>query len=224
MTDIVAIGFQYTGGLTPMLNDVKLATNEVNKLDSAQAALKRTEEQAEKVAGRLAMTLREKNNVLKATISGSEKAVQNAKLENLENRLLAQGINKELIPAILKVQKENLELEKSAKAVTQAQRMVGGSMQESTKEARKNSVRMSQAAIQFEQFFNQLQGGANPLLAFSQQAADLGIVLGFGLAGAVAGITGAFVSLLGPAVIDLTDKSKELEKEVNELNKNVVGL
>ena len=220
MADLISIGFKYTGGLGPMANDAKIATGEVNRLDAAQESLKRTEEQATKVAGRLAMSLRDKNNLLKATASGSKEAIQKAKLENLENKLLAQGINKELIPALLKLQKENLQLEESTKAAAQAQRGMRKASQASTKELRKNSVRLGQAGIQFEQLANQLQGGGNALLAFSQQSADLGIVLGFPLLGAVAGLTGAFVSLLGPAVIDLTDKSKVLQKAMDELEES----
>jgi hypothetical protein len=206
MTDLVEIGFVYTGGMEPLIRDTRKAKEEVEDLDKAQASLKRTEAQAEKVAGRLAMSLREKNNVLKAGIKGTRESIIAAKQENLANRLRAQGVDEKLIPSLQKLQKENLKLEetyrKSGKALGQS------------------SVKMGQASIQLEQFLNQIQGGANPLLAFSQQSADLGIVLGLPLLGAVLGITGALVSFLGPALLDITDKTKALEKANDELAKS----
>ena len=220
MADLISIGFQYTGGLDPLVRDTRLAKEGTESLDNSIKLLERSEKQAEKVAGRLALTLREKNNVLRATADGNTDAIIQIKQHNLQQRLLAQGIKKDSIKALLELNKQNLELEQTAKAAAQAQRGVGRATEASTKELRKNSVRTAQASVQLEQFLNQIQGGANPLLAFSQQAADLGIVLGFGLAGAIAGITGALVSFLGPAVIDLTDKTKVLEDANNELQKS----
>lgn len=60
--------------------------------------------------------------------------------------------------------------------------------------------RAGQAGIQFQQLVGQVQAGTDPMIALSQQAADLGFVLGVPLLGAIAGIT---ASLAGPLVTSL---------------------
>lgn len=71
------------------------------------------------------------------------------------------------------------------------------------------------AGIQIQQFVGQVQGGVSATTALSMQAADLGIVLGFPLLGAVAGITSA---LAGPFISALFDSSAEAEKLSDKLD------
>lgn len=91
-----------------------------------------------------------------------------------------------------------------------------------------------QAGIQIQQLVGQVQGGVSPMVALSQQAADLGFVLGVPLAGAVAGIV---ASLAGPfiqaffgasdSVEDLVDKIKDLNEEtrtMTEAQKALIAL
>lgn len=75
-----------------------------------------------------------------------------------------------------------------------------------------------QAGIQLQQFVGQLQGGQDPMLALSQQSADLGFVLGAPLAGAVVGIAATFAGVLIPALIDSEDATEELEKATERLS------
>ena len=320
--DLVSIGFQYTGGLNPMIADAKLAGDKVAELDSAVDSLKRTELQAEKVAGRLALTLREKNNILRATAKGNEDAVIQVKQHNLQQRLLAQGIQEDSVKALLELNRQNLELEKSTKAAANEQKLADQAMRKATEQIQmqekaladlhqealkmnntvdklngnlqaerlrikalkegtasarveyklfniereasktlsgsllksymqeqrallrteeaiklvnqrkkglhrtngqvqksmsKTSMGAGQAAIQFEQFFNQLQGGANPMLAFSQQAADLGIVLGRPMLGAIAGISGAILGL-GSSLLLAETSTKKLKDQTEALD------
>jgi hypothetical protein len=76
-----------------------------------------------------------------------------------------------------------------------------------------------QAGIQLQQFMGQLQGGQSFMLAFGQQAADLGIVLGAPLLGAIAGITAAVSSMAisffsaGKDTNELIDRIRELKDE-----------
>ena len=77
-----------------------------------------------------------------------------------------------------------------------------------------------QAGIQFQQFTGQIQGGVNPMIALSQQAADLGIVMGAPLLGVVASLGAGLALFLIPemfnaskATSELTDKLKELKDE-----------
>ena len=76
------------------------------------------------------------------------------------------------------------------------------------------------AGIQFQQFTGQIQGGVNPMIALSQQAADLGIVMGAPLLGVIASLGAGLALFLVPelfsakkATSELTDKLKELKNE-----------
>mgnify|MGYP000082511257 CR=1 FL=1 len=74
-----------------------------------------------------------------------------------------------------------------------------------------------QAGIQVQQFVGQIQGGVNPMVALSQQGADLGFVLGVPLLGAVVGIGASLVSILIPSLMDSADAARDLKKELKEL-------
>lgn len=52
-----------------------------------------------------------------------------------------------------------------------------------------------QAGIQMQQFIGQIQGGQDAMLALSQQAADIGFVLGAPLIGAIVGIGASLIGL-----------------------------
>jgi len=81
-----------------------------------------------------------------------------------------------------------------------------------------------QAGIQVQQFVGQIQGGQSALLAFSQQGADLGIVLGAPLAGAIIGISASLVSFLIPSLGDSTKNVKELTDSLKPLIDNFAKL
>ena len=67
------------------------------------------------------------------------------------------------------------------------------------------------AGIQVQQLVGQIQAGTNPMLALSQQAADLGFVLGAPMAGAVAGLAASFAMVLLPSLFDTRDAMKEVK-------------
>ena len=69
-----------------------------------------------------------------------------------------------------------------------------------------------QAGIQVQQFIGQIQGGQAVMLAFSQQAADVGIVLGAPMVGAILGITASLVGMLVPSLMKSTSSLELLEK------------
>ncbi len=141
MTDLVEIGVKFTTiGAEKIKRDTTQAKEGVVSLEKATESLRRTEAQAEKVAGRLAMSLRAKNNILKASINGTRESVAAAKQENLVNKLRAEGINEKLIPSLVKLQKENSKLEESYR--------------KSGKSLGQSSVKMGQASIQMEKFLN----------------------------------------------------------------------
>tara|TARA_X000001382_G_scaffold63573_3_gene44016 strand:+ start:615 stop:2384 length:1770 start_codon:yes stop_codon:yes gene_type:complete len=75
-----------------------------------------------------------------------------------------------------------------------------------------------QAGIQVQQFVGQVQAGQDPMVAFSQQAADLGIVLGVPLLGAVLGIAGALGTVLLPALFKSKQGFEDLLETADELD------
>jgi hypothetical protein len=72
------------------------------------------------------------------------------------------------------------------------------------------------AGIQIQQLVGQIQGGTNPMLALSQQAADLGFVLGAPLLGAVGGLAASLAMVLLPALFSTTDAFEELKKAAKD--------
>lgn len=100
----------------------------------------------------------------------------------------------------------NTAITKSAKGVNKA---VGGMGRNA-----------GMAGIQFQQFIGQVQGGQSVMLALSQQGADLGIVLGAPLLGAVIGITASLAGM-GWAMFNTTEKTKDFKFNVNELTKEL---
>ena len=88
-----------------------------------------------------------------------------------------------------------------------------------------------QASIQIQQFTGQVSGGVNPLIAFSQQAADLGIVLGAPLLGSIVGIGAAIGVILLPSLFKSTDALQDLENisdslklSLDESSSGILGL
>lgn len=80
-----------------------------------------------------------------------------------------------------------------------------------------------QASIQIQQFVGQVQGGTSAAVALSQQAADLGIVLGFPLLGAVTGIAAAFAGPLISSLIGAEEEVKDLNKVLKELERTSIS-
>ena len=74
-----------------------------------------------------------------------------------------------------------------------------------------------QAGIQVQQLVGQIQGGTNPMLALSQQAADLGFVLGAPLVGAVVALGASLAMNLVPALFESAKSTADLVKEIDKL-------
>jgi hypothetical protein len=73
------------------------------------------------------------------------------------------------------------------------------------------------AGIQIQQLVGQIQGGQNVFNALSAQAADLGIVLGAPLVGAVAGLGAAVAGVLLPSLFETENKTQDLIDKLREL-------
>ena len=74
------------------------------------------------------------------------------------------------------------------------------------------------AGVQVQQFVGQVQGGTNPMLALSQQAADLGIVMGAPLVGVIAALGASLAMVLIPSLGDTESATADLIKEIDELS------
>lgn len=74
-----------------------------------------------------------------------------------------------------------------------------------------------QAGMQIQQLVGQVQGGVSPFVALSQQAADLGFVLGFPLLGAVVGIGAALAGPLVAAFTQAEEKADEFKNTLKEI-------
>lgn len=121
-----------------------------------------------------------------------------ASADQLNDELLglSQGLGTKLTP--------------TAKAVQVA-------LNESTDGMNKFSRSAGQAGVQIEQFVGQVSAGTNPLTAFSQQAADIGIVLGAPLLGAIIGISAAIASVLVPSLIGGKTETEKLNDALDDL-------
>lgn len=117
-----------------------------------------------------------------------------------------KNTGKEFDRASSKIHASGSKMTKSAKAVKTGMNGMGRGA--------------GQAGIQIQQFVGQVQGGQSAMLALSQQGADLGIVLGLPLAGAIIGIGASIIGFLIPSLGKATDKFAELNSAANELTGN----
>ena len=73
------------------------------------------------------------------------------------------------------------------------------------------------AGIQVQQLVGQIQGGTNPMLALSQQAADLGFVLGAPLLGAIGGIGASIAMVLLPNLFAASKGISDVAESIDDL-------
>lgn len=111
---------------------------------------------------------------------------------------------------LTKLQKAFKDTDTSVGKTNAAMKKSGSSFQSIGKSA-------GAAGIQIQQLVGQIQGGQNVFNALSAQAADLGIVLGAPLVGAVAGLGAAFAGILLPSLFDTEDKTQDLIDKLREL-------
>ncbi|QDP55673.1 MAG: hypothetical protein Tp138OMZ00d2C19078241_5 [Prokaryotic dsDNA virus sp.] len=116
----------------------------------------------------------------------------------------------EAIDAFRNLKAQNLQVQKTFSGTDQAAKKTGANLGGMGRKA-------GAAGIQIQQFVGQVQGGQSALVALSQQAADLGIVLGFPLVGAVAGITAAIAGPFITSLFDAEDATDRVKEAIQEL-------
>jgi len=80
------------------------------------------------------------------------------------------------------------------------------------------------AGVQIQQLVGQVQGGTNPMFALSQQAADLGIVLGAPLVGTIAALGASLAMVLIPNLNETRKSFSDLFKELQGVSDNLMQL
>jgi hypothetical protein len=130
-----------------------------------------------------------------------------ATAEDIKIRITAQDSASQVIQ---KTNREIQTLSRSATSTGTATTKFGGNLSLMGRTA-------GQAGIQIQQLVGQIQGGTNPMLALSQQSADLGFVLGAPLVGAVVGLTASLAMNLLPALFSTAESTADLTKEIDKL-------
>ena len=137
-------------------------------------------------------------------------------MANEKINILVEAQDKASAP--LKNVRNNIDgVSASAKNTAQQARNLGGSLGGVGRGA-------GQAGIQVQQFVGQIQGGVNPMVALSQQATDLGFVLGVPLVGAIVGISASIAAALLPSLLAASKSFADLAKEVKAVGLDLEDL
>jgi len=141
-----------------------------------------------------------------------------AQIDSLDKSMVQLGTAADKTTAeIGQLNQVNTQTTKTAQAVSQALGTNSSALGNFGRQA-------GQAGIQIQQFVGQVQGGVSPLVALSQQATDLGFVLGFPLLGAVVGIAAAVGGPLISSFINAGESSDDLKKKLDDLQKSLQDL
>lgn len=118
-----------------------------------------------------------------------------------------KGTGKEFEKASVKIQASSAKMTKSAKGVNKATAGMGRGA--------------GMAAVQVEQLIGSINAGQNPMRAFGFQAADMGIVLGFPLVGAIVGVAASLSSVFLPALFNSGESIDKLIEKMEEWKKSI---
>ena len=136
---------------------------------------------------------------------------------NVDSKGVVTGEQK-IVDSAKKIKKE---FDKTDRAVSNASSKMAKSTKNVSKSMGGVGRSAGQASIQIQQFTGQVSGGVNPLIAFSQQAADLGIVMGAPLLGSIVGIGAAIGVVLLPELFKTTNALEDLEKISDSLKSSL---
>jgi hypothetical protein len=136
---------------------------------------------------------------------------------NVDSKGVVTGEQK-IVDSAKKIKRE---FDNTDKGINNASKKIVKSTQAVKKSMGGMGRKAGAASIQLQQFTGQVSGGVNPLIAFSQQAADLGIVLGAPLLGSIVGIGAAIGVVLLPQLFKTTDALQDLEKISDSLKSSL---
>jgi hypothetical protein len=129
----------------------------------------------------------------------------------------ASGIVKGEQKIVSSAKKIQNEFKKTSSAAANSSRKMVKANKATTKSMGGMGRKAGAASIQLQQFTGQVSGGVNPLIAFSQQAADLGIVMGAPLIGSIVGIAAAIGVVLLPELFKASETTEELVDKIKSL-------
>ena len=132
---------------------------------------------------------------------------------NVDAKGVVTGEQK-IVDSAKKIQKE---FKKTDSAIVRSSKKIVKANNSASKSMGRFGRSSGQAGIQLQQFVGQIQGGQNAMLALSQQGADLGIVMGAPLAGAVIGIGASIAGFLIPQLIGASVETEELVEQIKAL-------
>jgi hypothetical protein len=141
-----------------------------------------------------------------------------AQIDNLDKSMVSLGSAADKASAeINQLNTLNTQTTKTAQAVSQALNTSSNALGDIGRKA-------GQAGMQIQQFVGQVTAGTSPMVALSQQAADLGFVLGFPLVGAVVGIAAALGGPLISALVGTGNETDKLKEKLTELQQKLKEL
>ena len=141
-----------------------------------------------------------------------------AQIDNLDKSMVSLGSAADKASAeINQLNTLNTQTTKTAQAVSQALNTSSNALGDIGRKA-------GQAGMQIQQFVGQVTAGTSPMVALSQQAADLGFVLGFPLVGAVVGIAAALGGPLISALVGTGNETEKLKEKLTELQQKLKEL
>lgn len=116
------------------------------------------------------------------------------------------------------------DLSKTAKAGTVTVGKFGSSVGTGSNALGGLGRNAGQAGIQIQQMVGQIQGGVSPMVALSQQAADLGFVLGVPLAGVIVSLGAVVAGTLLPSLFQAKREAGEFTEEILKLTGGIDDL
>lgn len=130
---------------------------------------------------------------------------------------IAWTVDADTSPAIKSTAEFNSQVDKVEQTLQGLDTQVSKTARSVNRATTNMSANFGQAGIQVQQFVGQIQGGQSAMLALSQQAADIGIVLGAPMVGVVVALAASFAGMLLPSLFDSADAIEELEKATENL-------
>ena len=121
-------------------------------------------------------------------------------------------------------QKAGVQVDQFGKKITDVGSKSSAATDKASRSMNDFSGNVGRAGIQVQQFVGQLQGGQNAFVALSQQAADLGIVLGAPLVGVAVSLAAVVGGALYQAFKGTAEEAGTLSEQIEKLHKDYEGL
>ena len=221
--------------------DIKSASSEAstaqNKLEFSLNKVTKAVQDGIKSSAEMATSFKMVNDSVNALNKSLSVAENNMSDFKQEQALLGRTINEQgqvlnqQGRILVKATKEYNSLAGAINNANNAAKQSVPAMKESGDAVNNNSKKIAglgkqtgMAAVQVEQLVGSVAAGQNPMRAFAFQAADLGIVLGAPLVGAIVGVSASIASLLLPNLFKSKESIDDLLPSIDDLTKEMENL